>query len=105
MPLPDVSAGPTRHRAVTGPLRAPVRIHRVTEPSCLAAATESYDAVADDDAALVGASDELDPLSRSVPAAFAELVRVSGDGVPGRARGFRVRCRCVPEDGRTRPKC
>jgi SAM-dependent methyltransferase len=52
----------------------------VTEPSYLAAVRESYDTVADDYAALVKAPSELDPLSRSMLTAFAELVRASGRG-------------------------
>ncbi|MEU5363983.1 class I SAM-dependent methyltransferase [Streptomyces sp. NPDC005925] len=52
----------------------------MTEPSYLAAVRESYDAVADDYTALVKAPSELDPLSRSMLSAFAELVRASGRG-------------------------
>jgi SAM-dependent methyltransferase len=52
----------------------------VTKPSYLAAVRESYDTVADDYAALVKSPSELDPLSRSMLAAFAELVRASGRG-------------------------
>ncbi|MFH9969758.1 class I SAM-dependent methyltransferase [Streptomyces mirabilis] len=52
----------------------------MTEPSYLAAVRESYDTVADDYAVLVKAPSELDPLSRSMLTAFAELVRASDRG-------------------------
>ncbi|MFJ9542523.1 class I SAM-dependent methyltransferase [Streptomyces sp. NPDC101225] len=52
----------------------------MTEPSYLAAVRESYDTVADDYAALVKSPSELDPLSRSMLTAFAELVRASDQG-------------------------
>ncbi len=52
----------------------------MTEPSYLAAVRESYDTVADDYAALVKSPSALDPLSRSMLTAFAELVRASGRG-------------------------
>ncbi|MCX5255023.1 class I SAM-dependent methyltransferase [Streptomyces canus] len=52
----------------------------MTEPSYLAAVRESYDTVADDYAALVKSPSELDPLSRSMLTAFAELVRASDRG-------------------------
>ncbi|GGZ29732.1 class I SAM-dependent methyltransferase [Streptomyces poonensis] len=52
----------------------------MTEPSYLAAVRESYDTVADDYAALVKSPSELDPLSRSMLTAFAELVRASDGG-------------------------
>ncbi|MBD0839850.1 MULTISPECIES: class I SAM-dependent methyltransferase [unclassified Streptomyces] len=52
----------------------------MTEPSYLAAVRESYDTVAYDYAKLVKPPSELDPLSRSMLAAFAELVRASGRG-------------------------
>lgn len=52
----------------------------MTEPFYLAAVRESYDTVADDYAALVKNPSELDPLSRSMLTAFAELVRASDLG-------------------------
>ncbi|MFH8223676.1 class I SAM-dependent methyltransferase [Streptomyces sp. NPDC018057] len=52
----------------------------MTEPSYLAAVRESYDTVADDYAALVKSPAELDPLSRSMLSAFAELVRAADRG-------------------------
>ncbi|MDH3039231.1 class I SAM-dependent methyltransferase [Streptomyces sp. TRM75561] len=52
----------------------------MTEPSYLAAVRESYDTVADDYVALVKTPSELDPLSRSMLTAFAELVRASDRG-------------------------
>ena len=55
-------------------------VRGVTEPSYLAAVRESYDTVAADYAEHVKAPAELDPLSRSMLAAFAELVRASGRG-------------------------
>ncbi|CAL9634827.1 hypothetical protein SUDANB96_06212 [Streptomyces sp. enrichment culture] len=47
----------------------------MTEPSYLAAVRASYDTVAADYAAEVKFPSELDPLSRGMLAAFAELVR------------------------------
>ncbi|MBD0742793.1 trans-aconitate 2-methyltransferase [Streptomyces sp. CBMA152] len=52
----------------------------MTEPSYLAAVRESYDTVAVDYVAHVKNPDELDPLSRAMLGAFAELVRGSGRG-------------------------
>jgi len=52
----------------------------VTEPSYLAAVRESYDTVADDYVALVKTPSELDPLSRSMLIAFAELVQAPDRG-------------------------
>ena len=52
----------------------------MTESSYLAAVRESYDTVADDYATLVKPPSELDPLSRSMLTAFAELVRASDRG-------------------------
>ncbi|MDX3853306.1 class I SAM-dependent methyltransferase [Streptomyces sp. AK02-01A] len=52
----------------------------MTEPSYLAAVQESYDAVAADYAELVKSPGELDPLSRAMLAAFAEVVRVADRG-------------------------
>ncbi|GGX68845.1 hypothetical protein GCM10010358_23990 [Streptomyces minutiscleroticus] len=52
----------------------------MTEPSHLAAVRESYDTVADDYVSLVKNPSELDPLSRSMLTAFAELVQASGRG-------------------------
>ncbi|TDT42084.1 methyltransferase family protein [Streptomyces sp. BK208] len=52
----------------------------MTEPSYLAEVRESYDTVADAYAALVKSPTELDPLSRSMLTAFAELVQASGQG-------------------------
>jgi SAM-dependent methyltransferase len=52
----------------------------VTEPSYLAAIRESYDTVAADYTQLVKPPAELDPLSRAMPAAFAESVRAAGLG-------------------------
>ncbi|MFI9155204.1 class I SAM-dependent methyltransferase [Streptomyces sp. NPDC053367] len=51
-----------------------------TEPSYLTAVRESYDTVAAAYAALVKSPAELDPLSRGMLAAFAELVRADGPG-------------------------
>lgn len=50
------------------------------EPAYLAAVRESYDAVADACAALVKPPSELDPLSRSMLTAFAEVVQASDRG-------------------------
>ncbi|MEV5441028.1 class I SAM-dependent methyltransferase [Streptomyces sp. NPDC052644] len=50
------------------------------EPSYLAAVRESYDTVADAYSALVKPPSELDPLSRSMLTAFAELVQESDLG-------------------------
>ena len=55
-------------------------VARVTEPSYLAAIQESYDTVAADYAELVKSPAELDPLSRAMLAAFAEVVRVADRG-------------------------
>jgi SAM-dependent methyltransferase len=52
----------------------------VTEPSYLAAVRDSYDTVATDYTALVKNPSELDPTSRAMLAAFAELVRASDLG-------------------------
>ncbi|MFG3250324.1 class I SAM-dependent DNA methyltransferase [Streptomyces sp. NPDC048187] len=52
----------------------------MTEPSYLSEVRESYDTVADAYAALVKSPAELDPLSRSMLAAFAELVRATDRG-------------------------
>jgi SAM-dependent methyltransferase len=52
----------------------------VTDTVYLAAVRESYDTVAADYAASVKAPAELDPLSRAMLAAFAELVRATGGG-------------------------
>jgi SAM-dependent methyltransferase len=52
----------------------------VTEPAYLAAVRESYDTVAADYAARVKTPAELDPLSRAMLAAFAELVQTADQG-------------------------
>ncbi|WP_255947620.1 class I SAM-dependent methyltransferase [Streptomyces odontomachi] len=52
----------------------------MTEPAYLAAVRESYDTVAADYAAQVKAPAELDPLSRAMLAAFAEVVKTAGRG-------------------------
>ncbi|MEE1782539.1 class I SAM-dependent methyltransferase [Streptomyces sp. SP17BM10] len=52
----------------------------MTEPAHLAAVRASYDAVAADYVRLVIPPQELDPVSRAMLAAFAELVRTSGGG-------------------------
>ncbi|MGW3108050.1 class I SAM-dependent methyltransferase [Streptomyces sp. NPDC001100] len=52
----------------------------MTEPSCIAAIRESYDTVAADYVQLDKSPAELDPLSRAMPAAFAETVRAAGPG-------------------------
>ncbi|MFI5772681.1 class I SAM-dependent methyltransferase [Streptomyces sp. NPDC051658] len=52
----------------------------MTEPSYLAAVRESYDTVAADYAEYVPAPDDLDPISRAMLAAFAELVRTADRG-------------------------
>ncbi|MFE9877859.1 class I SAM-dependent methyltransferase [Streptomyces sp. NPDC005784] len=52
----------------------------MTEPSYLAAVRESYDTVAADYAQLVMSPAELDPLSRSMLAVFAEVVRSADRG-------------------------
>jgi SAM-dependent methyltransferase len=52
----------------------------VTERTYLAAVRESYDTVAADYATLVKSPAELDPLSRGMLAAFAELVRTDDRG-------------------------
>jgi SAM-dependent methyltransferase len=49
-------------------------------PSYLAAVRESYDTAAADHAQLVKEPAELDPLSRAMPAVFAEVVRVADRG-------------------------
>lgn len=56
------------------------KVARVTEPSYLAAVRESYDTVAADYAQLVMSPAELDPLSRSMLAVFAEVVRSADRG-------------------------
>ncbi|MGW1892803.1 hypothetical protein ACWCP6_21570 [Streptomyces sp. NPDC002004] len=62
----------------------------MTEPSHLTAVRESYDTVAVDYAARVKSPAELDPLSRAMPAVFAEM--------PHRA-GLVVTARLVQEPG------
>ncbi|WP_256103678.1 class I SAM-dependent methyltransferase [Streptomyces sp. ODS05-4] len=52
----------------------------MTEPPHLIAVRDSYDTVAADYAALVKDPSELDPASRAMLSAFAELVRASGLG-------------------------
>jgi SAM-dependent methyltransferase len=52
----------------------------VTEPSYLAAVRESYDTVATDYVARVKTPSELDPLSRAMLAAFADLVQAADRG-------------------------
>ncbi|MEU8924015.1 class I SAM-dependent methyltransferase [Kitasatospora sp. NPDC048545] len=52
----------------------------MTEPAHLAAVRESYDTVAADYLRLVVPPEGMDPVSRAVLAAFAELVRESGGG-------------------------
>lgn len=52
----------------------------MTDTAYLAAIRESYDTVAADYAASVKAPAELDPLSRAMLAAFAELVQATGRG-------------------------
>ncbi|WP_030955352.1 class I SAM-dependent DNA methyltransferase [Streptomyces sp. NRRL S-481] len=52
----------------------------MTEPSHVTAVRESYDTVAADYARVVKEPTELDPVSRAMLAAFAELVRSSGAG-------------------------
>ncbi|MFC9843003.1 class I SAM-dependent methyltransferase [Streptomyces sp. NPDC060223] len=52
----------------------------MTEPTYLAAVRESYDTVAADYAQLVQKPTELDPLSRAMLAAFAEVVRAADRG-------------------------
>ncbi|MFF2959906.1 class I SAM-dependent methyltransferase [Streptomyces sp. NPDC057963] len=52
----------------------------MTEPAYLAAVRESYDTVAADYAARVPTPAELDPLSRAMLAAFAEIVETSDRG-------------------------
>ncbi|MFJ6384381.1 methyltransferase domain-containing protein [Kitasatospora sp. NPDC092039] len=52
----------------------------MTEPAHLAAVRESYDTVAADYVRLVVPPERMDPLSRAMLAAFAELVRESGGG-------------------------
>ncbi|MFQ6145672.1 class I SAM-dependent methyltransferase [Streptomyces seoulensis] len=52
----------------------------MNELSYLAGVRKSYDTVADDYAALVKAPADLDPLSRSMLTAFAELVQIFGRG-------------------------
>ncbi|MFJ6851194.1 class I SAM-dependent methyltransferase [Streptomyces sp. NPDC091271] len=52
----------------------------MTEPSYLTAIRESYDTVAAEYATRVKAPAELDPLSRAMLAAFAEVVRTAGHG-------------------------
>ncbi|NBM15172.1 class I SAM-dependent methyltransferase [Streptomyces sp. GC420] len=50
------------------------------EPSYLGAVRDSYDAVAADYVEIVKTPDQLDPVSRAMLAAFAELVRTAGLG-------------------------
>ncbi|MFD7874077.1 class I SAM-dependent methyltransferase [Streptomyces sp. NPDC059766] len=52
----------------------------MTEPSYLAAVRESYDTVAADYAQLVKSPAELDPLSRAMLTAFAEVVQAADRG-------------------------
>ncbi|MDI3424198.1 class I SAM-dependent methyltransferase [Streptomyces luteolus] len=52
----------------------------MTDTACLTAIRDSYDTVAADYARLVKSPGELDPLSRAILAAFAEVVRVGGLG-------------------------
>lgn len=52
----------------------------MTEPSYLSAVRQSYDTVAETYAASVRPPSELDPLSRAMLGAFAELVKGSGNG-------------------------
>jgi SAM-dependent methyltransferase len=52
----------------------------MTEPSYLAAVRQSYDTVAADYVTRVKTPAELDPLSRAMLAAFAELVQAAGRG-------------------------
>jgi hypothetical protein len=52
----------------------------VSEPSYLAAVRQSYDTVATDYVARIRTPAELDPLSRAMLAAFAELVRGADRG-------------------------
>ena len=52
----------------------------MTEPAYLAAVRESYDSVADVYVERVITPAELDPLSRAMLTAFAELVRDAGRG-------------------------
>ncbi|WP_030243215.1 class I SAM-dependent methyltransferase [Streptomyces sp. NRRL S-350] len=52
----------------------------MTEPAHLAAVRASYDAIAADYLRLVVPPEGMDPLSRAMLAAFAELVRESGGG-------------------------
>lgn len=52
----------------------------MAETGYLAAIRESYDTVAADYARLVAAPDAMDPVSRSMLAAFAELVGAAGLG-------------------------
>lgn len=52
----------------------------MTDTVYLAAVRESYDTVAADYATSVKAPAELDPLSRAMLAAFAELVQATGAG-------------------------
>lgn len=56
------------------------RFMGVTEPTYLTAVRESYDTVAADYVARVKNPAELDPVSRAMLAAFAELVRTAGRG-------------------------
>ena len=62
---------------ILGPLAAcsSPKVARVTEPFYLAAVRQSYDTVAADYAELVKPPAELDPLSRAMLAAFAEVVQ------------------------------
>lgn len=72
-----------RHRAGGTASRRLTPIHwlrGVTEPTYLAAVRTSYDTVAADYARRVKSPAELDPLSRAMLAAFAELVRAAGPG-------------------------
>jgi len=57
------------------------RVACVADPSYLTAVRKSYDTVAADYAKQVKTPAELDPLSRAMLAAFAEVVRVTGCGV------------------------
>lgn len=55
----------------------------MTELACLAAVRESYDRVAADYAEQVKTPAQLDPLSRAMLVAFAEMVRTA-DAAPSR---------------------
>ncbi len=71
----------------------------MTEPTYLVAVRESYDTVAADYAKRVRAPAGLDPVSRAMLAAFAELVQATGRGPVV----FRVTCR-RPESRARQPR-